>query len=57
MSQIASEKGSKKCAATGGLGFAQFDNGKPASEGVLKVSFTCQQAIKSRDLVFTHYVP
>ena len=50
-------KDSRKYAATGGWGFAQFDDGKPADEAVLKTCFPCHQAIKARDLVFTHYAP
>jgi hypothetical protein len=41
----------------GGWGFAQFDDGKPADEAVLKTCFPCHAAIKARDLVFTHYAP
>jgi hypothetical protein len=50
-------KDSKKYASTGGWGFAQFDDGKPADEAVLKTCFPCHQAIKARDLVFTRYAP
>jgi hypothetical protein len=51
-------KDSKKYAATGGWGFAQFDkDGKPAEEASLKTCFPCHQAIKDRDFVFTHYAP
>ena len=50
-------KDSRKYASTGGWGFAQFDDGKPADEAVLKTCFPCHQAIKARDLVFTHYAP
>lgn len=50
-------KDSKKYAATGGWGFAQFDDGKPAGEAVLKTCFVCHQAIKDRDLVFARYAP
>jgi hypothetical protein len=50
-------KDSKKYAATGGWGFAHFDEntGKPADEAVLKTCFACHQAVKDRDLVFTRY--
>jgi hypothetical protein len=51
-------KDSKKYASTGGWGFAQFDDGKPAGEAVLKACFPCHTAnaaIKARDLVFTRY--
>ncbi|HKG20851.1 MAG TPA: cytochrome P460 family protein, partial [Blastocatellia bacterium] len=50
-------KDSKKYAATGGWGFAQFDEGKPADETVLNTCFSCHAAIKERDLVFTRYAP
>jgi len=50
-------KDSKKYASTGGWGFAQFDDGKPADEAVLKTCFPCHQAIKARNLVFTRYAP
>ncbi len=50
-------KDSRKYASTGGWGFAQFDDGKPADEAVLKTCFPCHQAIKARDFVFTHYAP
>lgn len=49
-------KDSKKYAATGGWGYAQFDkDGKPAPEADLKKCFPCHQAIKDRDFVFTRY--
>jgi Cytochrome P460 len=49
-------KDSKKYAATGGWGFAQFDkDGKPADAAPLKTCFPCHQAIKDRDFVFTRY--
>ncbi|HYP29959.1 MAG TPA: cytochrome P460 family protein [Blastocatellia bacterium] len=50
-------KDSKKYAATGGWGFAQFDDGKPADEAVLNTCFSCHAATKERDLVFTRYAP
>jgi hypothetical protein len=51
-------KDSKKYAATGGWGYAQFDkDGKPVSESDLKKCFPCHQAIKARDFVFTRYAP
>jgi Cytochrome P460 len=48
-------KDSKKYAATGGWGFAQFDDGKSASEAKLNTCFPCHQAIPARDFVFTGY--
>ena len=51
-------KDSKKYAATGGWGYAQFDkDGKPAEEAPLKTCFPCHQNIKARDFVFTRYAP
>jgi hypothetical protein len=50
-------KDSKKYAATGGWGFAHFDDGKPATDAFMQSCFPCHDAIKSRDLVFTHYSP
>ena len=50
-------KDSKKYATTGGWGFAQFNDGKPADEAVHKTCFSCHAAIKERDLVFTRYAP
>jgi hypothetical protein len=50
-------KDSRKYAATGGWGFAQFDDGKTADEAVLNTCFACHAAIKDRDLVFTRYAP
>jgi len=51
-------KDSKRYAATGGWGFAQFNiDGKPAAEAVLTNCFPCHQAIKARDKVFTRYAP
>jgi hypothetical protein len=49
-------KDSKKYAATGGWGFAQFTNGKPDDETVHKACFGCH-ALAIRDFVFTHYSP
>ena len=51
-------KDSKKYAATGGWGYAQFDKeGKPGPESDLKKCFPCHQAITDRDFVFTRYSP
>lgn len=49
-------KDSKKYAASGGWGFAQFDDGKPADAKLLKTCFPCHRAVPSRDHVFTRYV-
>jgi cytochrome c553 len=48
-------KDSKKYAATGGWGFAQFDDGKPAEETALTTCFACHGPAKDRDFVFTRY--
>ena len=50
-------KDSKKYAATGGWGFADFKDGKPASETVHKTCYSCHEPAKDRDFVFTHYAP
>jgi len=50
-------KDSKKYAATGGWGFAQFKDGKPADAALLKTCFPCHEPVKARDFVFTHYAP
>src|SRR3984957_11609558 len=50
-------KDSRKYAATGGWGFAQFKDGKPADEALHKTCFPCHQPGKAQDLVFTHYSP
>ena len=50
------EKDSKKYAATGGWGYSSFDmNGKPTDETKMTSCFTCHQAVKDRDFVFTRY--
>jgi len=50
-------KDSVKYAATGGWGFAQFKEGKPADEALLKTCFPCHEPVKARDFVFTRYAP
>lgn len=51
-------KDSKKYASTGGWGYAQFGkDGKPADEATLKTCFSCHEAVKARDFVFTRYTP
>jgi hypothetical protein len=50
-------KDSKKYAATGGWGFAHFNEGTLANKAVLEGCFPCHQAVESRDLVFTRYSP
>jgi len=51
-------KDSRKYAATGGWGYAQFNkDGKPADEAMLKTCFPCHEPIKARDFIFTRYAP
>jgi hypothetical protein len=50
-------KDSKKYAASGGWGFADFKNGKPGDEALHKACFPCHQPAKDRDYVFTRYAP
>ena len=50
-------KDSRKYAATGGWGFAQFNDGKPASEAAHNTCFPCHQTVKARDFVFNRYAP
>lgn len=45
-------KVSRKYASTGGCGFAQFDDGKPASEVVHNTCFSCHAIVKARDFIF-----
>ena len=50
-------KDSKKYAATGGWGYADFTNGKPGSEALHQTCYPCHQPAKDRDYVFTRYAP
>src|SRR3984957_1964646 len=50
-------KDSKKYAATGGWGFADFKDGKPSDEALHKTCFPCHIPAKDRDYVFTRYAP
>jgi cytochrome P460 len=50
-------KDASKYASTGGWGFAQFDDGKPANEVVHNTCFSCHETVKARDFVFNHYAP
>ena len=50
-------KDSKKYAATGGWGFADFKNGKPGDKALHETCFACHTPAKDRDYVFTHYAP
>jgi hypothetical protein len=48
-------KDSKKYAATGGWGFADFTDGKPGSEALHATCFACHEPAKDGDFVFAHY--
>jgi hypothetical protein len=50
-------KDSKKYAATGGWGFAHFQDGKPGAAAFMKSCFPCHEKAKDTDLVFTRYAP
>jgi hypothetical protein len=50
-------KDSKKYAATGGWGFADFKNGRPQDEALHKTCYPCHLPVKDRDFVFTRYAP
>jgi hypothetical protein len=50
-------KDSKKFAATGGWGFGDFNNGKPANAALMKTCFACHVPAKDQDFVFTRYAP
>ena len=51
------EKDSKRFPKTGGWGYAQFNDGKPANETVQSSCFPCHQAASGPDFVFTRYSP
>ncbi len=48
-------KDSRKYASTGGWGYAQFQDGKPADATVHETCFPCHALAQSRDFVFTDY--
>jgi hypothetical protein len=50
-------KDSRKYALSGGWGFAQFKDGKPAEDSLLQTCFPCHEPVKARDFVFTRYAP
>lgn len=50
-------KDSRRYAATGGWGFAQFTDGKPDDEALHRTCFSCHEPGKDRDFVFTRYAP
>jgi hypothetical protein len=49
-------KDSKLYASTGGWGFVQFNDGKPAHMDA-KACFSCHVPVKDRDFLFTRYSP
>ena len=50
-------KDSRKYAATGGWGFADFKDGKPGDEALHKTCFPCHQPANAHDYVFARYAP
>jgi Cytochrome P460 len=50
-------KDSIKYAATGGWGFAQFNDGNPVDAAGLSGCYACHVPVKGRDFVFTRYAP
>lgn len=48
-------KDARRYAATGGWGYAQFEEGVPASDSVHRTCFACHVAAANRDYVFTRY--
>ena len=50
-------KDSKKYAATGGWGFADFKNGKPGDRALHEACFPCHEPAQAHDFVFAHYAP
>ncbi|MBI2254099.1 MAG: cytochrome P460 family protein [Proteobacteria bacterium] len=50
-------KDSKKYAATGGWGYAHFNDGQPGDAKVHGTCFACHQTVASRDYVFNRYAP
>ncbi len=50
-------KDSKKYAATGGWGFADFTDGKPGDKALHETCFPCHTPARDHDYVFNHYAP
>lgn len=50
-------KDAVKYAASGGWGYAHFNDGEPASEALHQTCHPCHQAVAGRDYVFTRYAP
>lgn len=50
-------KDSRRYAASGGWGFAQFNDGRPAPDAVQASCHPCHTAARNRDFVFSRYAP
>jgi hypothetical protein len=50
-------KDSRRYAASGGWGFADFTNGRPGDLALHQMCFPCHQPGKDHDYVFTRYAP
>jgi Cytochrome P460 len=50
-------KDSKKYAATGGWGFADFRGGKPGDKALHETCFACHVPAKDHDFIFARYQP
>lgn len=50
-------KDSRRFAETSGWGYAQFNDGRPASEAVHATCHACHQVAASRDFVFSRHAP
>jgi Cytochrome P460 len=50
-------KDSKKYAASGGWGYADFTNGKPGNGALHQTCYACHEPAKDRDYVFTRAAP
>ena len=50
-------KDSRKYAATGGWGYAQFNDSKPANVAAQNTCFACHATVQARDFVFNRYAP
>jgi len=50
-------KDSKKYAASGGWGFADFTGEKPGDKALHETCFPCHTPAKDHDYVFAHYAP
>jgi hypothetical protein len=50
-------KDSKKYAASGGWGFADFKDGKPGDKALHETCFPCHMPAQDHDYVFTRYAP